>query len=254
MTWLWILIAIVAVVVVVALVMGARRSQGRKIERHREQAHELRDEASTAEVKAERDEAAAQETEAKARKARAEADQKAAEAVRLETVAKEQDEVAQHARADVDDKYRRADELDPDVTAATTAADRTPDSGTADAPPDDVRPAEDPRVTPTAPGTPAPTAYRDHTEDGTTTPSAETRTPDRDDLNGSAHPGKHADDTADAAKVPDPIAPDGVVEPDHARHAANPPDRTGADGEHDGPPDPAEVDEQTTRPGQTRQN
>lgn len=111
-TWLWILLAVVALVVLVAVIMAGRK---KKLERDRQRAHELREEAATKATDLQKREAQAREVEADAARARAEADRKAAEAERLEAEARERAGAASAARAEHDAHLREADKLDPDV-------------------------------------------------------------------------------------------------------------------------------------------
>lgn len=111
-SWLWILLAVVALVVLVAVIMAGRK---KKLERDRERAHELREEAATKATDLQKREAHAREVEADAARARAEADRKAAEAERLEAEARERAGAASAARAEHDSRLREADKLDPDV-------------------------------------------------------------------------------------------------------------------------------------------
>ena len=118
-TWLWILLAVVALVVLVAVIMAGRK---KKLERDRQRAHELREEAATKATDLQKREAQAREVEADAARARAEADRKAAEAERLEAEARDRAGAASAARAEHDAHLREADKLDPDVDHKSTQA------------------------------------------------------------------------------------------------------------------------------------
>ncbi|MDX6248579.1 MAG: hypothetical protein QOF10_1939 [Kribbellaceae bacterium] len=124
MTIVWIVVAVVVVIFLIALIAGAvKKSKERRIEHDRQEAYEHEQQAKTAAMHAEKQQAAADEVDARSRKAQAIADEKAAEARRLAAGANERREAAEHARADSDDHRTHANTLNPD---AGRSDDRTP--------------------------------------------------------------------------------------------------------------------------------
>ena len=117
MTILWIAVGLAVLVIVVALVAGAlSRVSTRRAERQRQEANEHEQQAWTSAMHAEKQQATADEVDARARKAQAIADEKAAEARRLAAGADERREAAAEARTESDEHLTRAQDLRPDET------------------------------------------------------------------------------------------------------------------------------------------
>jgi uncharacterized protein HemX len=86
-TWIIVLIVIAAIVVIGVFVFAGRRAQERRLEGKREEAQELRSDAS----------------------------EQAQRAEERQQLAEEQAERARRERAEAEERARRADELDPDI-------------------------------------------------------------------------------------------------------------------------------------------
>lgn len=124
--WIAVLIAVVVVVAIIAIALWAAKQ--RKVERQRAEALEVREQAETGHLEADRREAAAEEHAARAKREVAEAERE-----RLE---------AERTRADARDHERHADEVDPDVDLR--ARDDDPDNVV----PEERREAAPPRTAP----------------------------------------------------------------------------------------------------------
>ena len=86
-TWLWVVLAIAAIVVVAVVLLGATKGRQRRVEKKREEAAELRQEAQ----------------------------ERVSGAGRREAVAQQEAERARREREAAEEAARRADEIDPDV-------------------------------------------------------------------------------------------------------------------------------------------
>jgi FtsZ-interacting cell division protein ZipA len=108
-------IVIGAVLLIALLVFLARRGRERRFEKMRSEAQEHRQEARIRQRSAARDQAEADEAEARAKKARASAEEQAAQARRAEAEAEAKADHARHERGHVEQLEERATELDPDA-------------------------------------------------------------------------------------------------------------------------------------------
>lgn len=111
------IIAIVVGVIVIAaiLVLVSRAMRARQHERRRTEAGELRQEAQSRGLRAERESSLAAEQEARAKRAQAEAEEKAAAARREAASAEERSREAERHRRFARERAERANEVDPDV-------------------------------------------------------------------------------------------------------------------------------------------
>ncbi|EYR63701.1 hypothetical protein N866_18765 [Actinotalea ferrariae CF5-4] len=124
-TIVWIVVAVLVLALIIGLALWwSRRSSGRRVDKQRQEAADLRRQAEAEKVDLQRREAEAQRLDAHARLAQAEADTRSAEAARLQAQARERSDELSGPREDVQERLRRADELDPD---RPTAADRDHD-------------------------------------------------------------------------------------------------------------------------------
>lgn len=130
-TLIWIIIAIIVVaIIVVVAVMASRRNSAKRLEAQRAKADDLRQDAQRTEMAAREREAQAAQARADSATAAAEAEQAKARAAQASieaervagTIDGHQNDAAA-LRAEQAEKLRKADELDPTVTAAD--ADRT---------------------------------------------------------------------------------------------------------------------------------
>ena len=108
-----VIIAIV-VVAIVLIALAVVFSRKRRLESRRETAGELRREAHSVTLRAERQRATADEQEARARQAEAEAQEKAALARRETAEARERAAVAERTHAEARERHEEARDVDPD--------------------------------------------------------------------------------------------------------------------------------------------
>lgn len=111
-TW-WIIIGIVIVLAILVLITIAMNKRRQKA--HREEAHQLRQQAKEGEPVVAEAQERAETAEQRAQRARAEADAKQQEAEKLESEAKYEKETAAAVERDHENTLRRADALDPDT-------------------------------------------------------------------------------------------------------------------------------------------
>jgi len=115
-TIIWIVVAVVVVLLLLALLWTAmKKGAQKKHEKRRDEAENIRGDAAAQERTVRGHEAEAAEQEALARQARAESDRKAAAAEKLELQADERSEHAAGKRTEQRERFRAADEIDPDV-------------------------------------------------------------------------------------------------------------------------------------------
>lgn len=112
-TTIWIVIAIVVVLAIVAFVVS--RSRGQRVETHRAEAADLREEAAEHDRRLREQEAEATRARAQAQLAEADAQQQRLEAERLAERADHHSEGAAAVRSERDEQLRQADLRDPDV-------------------------------------------------------------------------------------------------------------------------------------------
>lgn len=115
-------IAVCAAILIGLVVLLSRSGRRRRIEARREQAHELRQDAQARELRATREQAAADEQSARAKQAEAEAEEKAATARREAAAAQERAELADRERRFARERHGEAQSIDPDASDATDDA------------------------------------------------------------------------------------------------------------------------------------
>ena len=141
-TLIWIVVAIIVVaIIIVVAVMLSRRNSAKKLEAQHAKAQDLREDARRTEMAAREREAQAAQARADSASAAAEAEQAKARAaqasIEAERVAGTIDGHQSDAaalRAEQEEKLRKADELDPHVTADDSRDDRTAPAGYTPAP------------------------------------------------------------------------------------------------------------------------
>jgi flagellar biosynthesis/type III secretory pathway M-ring protein FliF/YscJ len=109
-------IVVGALVLIALLVLLTRAARNRRLEGRREQAAEVREDAQSRTLRANRQRAAADEQAARAKQAQAEAEEKAATARRESATAEERAQLADRERRLADERHEEARSIDPDVT------------------------------------------------------------------------------------------------------------------------------------------
>ena len=125
---------IIGIVVCAAILIGlivvlSRIGRRRQMDARREQAHDLRQDAQSRELRATREQAAADEQTARAKQAQAEAEEKAATARREAAAAQERAEVADRERRFARERHDQAQSVDPDATDDETDRDEAERAG-----------------------------------------------------------------------------------------------------------------------------
>ena len=110
-------IVIGAIILIALIVLLSRAARNKRLEGRREEAGELRREAQTRTLRAERQQASADEQQARAKQAEGEAEERAAAARRESAAAQERARAAEREHAVAREHHERALEVDPDVSA-----------------------------------------------------------------------------------------------------------------------------------------